>query len=698
MSEEPLTDAAPDKPPVSSPDEKVEFLVPSMKVTVTRNDRSSIIIAAGPVTMSGKQLLPVVEISEAELDVVRTATWVRVGFRGESVMTATDASVLLGAAGPGLAVIAGAPGFGKRTAGVRALWEAAQAEKSDDGTAPALREIRPDWSDPATPDLRLLPEEPGVGYLLDVASEISAWKDPHKVAVGLVGHAETLRRKGSFLVVVADERGWPEDASGAMGRVVVHAALRPSAHRVAVAHLRHVHQKPDRVHWLDSGADGTGRVGEASMLLTENSTPAEAVRLAGKLAGVEASTEGLEAARASFQEWRGQVSDVFARTEDNADDRALLIASVFLSGEEAMAIQEAGRSLLNERPKKDVREILTGPDLATRLADVGAQVEGRHATLDHRPGYARAVLLHLWRQRADIHPHLLDWISRLTAPGQLGAARLVSISDLLVDLAIAENDIRVIDKIRAWLDNGTSRDGHLELIAGIFARTAQADALGPTIRARLLDWAKDDEVAVARTVALVCQSSFADDYPRQSLVRLRHILDRPERDEAVTTAEAALQSIAGRERQLARVWSTVIKWAKETGHLAGHRAFLALIDPRTDPFVLQVMLAAAEGKPEVRQALIDAWSTVLADSRVHGEASQVLIAWAHARATDDLIPAELLTDILRRVVARHLMTTPVSALVYGEPDVRYDQAVIDLRKDLHLPSSDMFDIGSTLEP
>lgn len=46
--------------------------------------------------------------------------------------------------------------------------------------------------------------------------------------------------------------------------------------------------------------------------------------------------------------------------------------------------------------------ILTGPDPTTRLERMGAKVTGRTVTLDHKPGYAGAVLLRLWQQ----HGHL----------------------------------------------------------------------------------------------------------------------------------------------------------------------------------------------------------------------------------------------------------------------------------------------------
>ncbi|WP_436739632.1 hypothetical protein [Streptomyces sp. BBFR102] len=122
------------------------------------------------------------------------------------------------------------------------------------------------------------------------------------------------------------------------------------------------------------------------------------------------------------------------------------------------------------------------------------------------------------------------------------------------------------------------------------------------------------------------------------------------------------------------------------------------MDPRTDPFALRVVLTAAVDDPEIKQALVDAWSTALANAQVHPEARDVLIAWAHARVEDELVPRDLITDLLRRVVERHLMATPIAALVFGEPDVRYDEAVIELRKELRMPSPDAFADGHRGSP
>jgi len=376
------------------------------------------------------------------------------------------------------------------------------------------------------------------------------------------------------------------------------------------------------------------------------------------------------------------VNAVFKET--GPADRALLVATLFLSGSEAVVIQDASRRLLGKGPQNDVEAILTGPDLSTRLRAVGAEVDGRHATFDHKPGYAQAVLNHLWQQRPDIHMHLLKWLDTTTAPGEPGASRLAVISDLLVELAITENDVRIIDQIRTWIGNGNTTTQHEALIAGVFTRAALADALGAKVRTKLLDWAQSDEERVAKVVALVCQGEFATHYPRQTLVRLRHILDRPEPDTAVRAAETAVRAMAVQPGQLSRVWETVIKWATQHGHLAGHRAFLSLLDPQDDAYVLQVLMEAASRTPGVRAAILRGWHAALADIRVANQCRDLMVAWARVRA-EGLVPRDLVTDILRQVITEHLYTSPVAALVFGEPGVQYDEPVIALRKDLHLP-------------
>lgn len=673
-------------PASSSQDDPQRFegaALASMNVNVRGNRQARIIIAGGNVT--DKDPLPATGIPQSELEVVDQA-WVSTGPDRESVTTAVDASNLLASNGIALAVIAGPSGYGKRTAGIRALWEVSRGRRIRGGLELSLAEVQPDWDKPEAPDISLMPEEPGTGYLLDIAAEIGGWDRPGNVAGALVTHAEALRKVDSYLVVIADEHGWPEELSGTLARPVVRAKARPSPLLVATAHLEYVHHKPERARWLDtSSMTGMGLHGGAAHLLNKDtSTPADASRLATLLAQTEDSASGLAKAKATFQQWRNDVVDLFDKTENRPADRALLIAALFLGGDTALNIQQAAQHLLGKPAEKDVEVILSGPDLASRLRNVHAKVTERHATLDHRPGYAQAVLNHLWRQRPDIHPHLLRWLDEVTTPGGPGARRLTAISDLLVELAIAENDIKVIDTIRKWIDNGNTSNEHHQLIAEVFAKAAEAHGLGAKVRARLLDWAQDDSESVAKVIALVCRSDFADHFPRQALVRLRHILDRPEPDSAVQIAEEALRALAAHPRQLPRVWGMVIKWATEHGHLAGHRAFLSLLDPHHDPYVLRVLLDSANQVPEVKQDLMHGWRAALDDSRVATKCRDLMIAWAHARA-DGLVPYALATDILRQVIADHMYTSPVAAFVFGEAGVQYDEPVIALRRDLQLP-------------
>ncbi|MGW1712630.1 hypothetical protein [Streptomyces sp. NPDC002156] len=672
-------------PPPPSPPPPVVPSATEFRVDVGNNQNSKIIVAAGSVTMTSKPQLPVTDIPQAEFDAVRLA-WVDLSVRDERVRTAAKVIERLTGGGSRLAVVAGPPGYGKRTAGIKALWEVSRAEENSQGRALKLQVIVPDWERPGFPDISVLPDEPGTGYLLDVAAEIGSWQNPGYVAEQLVSHAEGLRFSGSFLVVIADEHGWPEAASGTVANVVARATARPSARRVAKSHLEYVHRRPDRIHWLDTAPSEAGLVGEAAHLLADSSRPEDAARLATTLASAEDSPEGLKRALSAFQEWLSDVQDVFAKTEANPDDRALLVSALFLDGKDALTVQDGARTLLGESPETNVRTILTGPDLTTRLTTMGAEVKGRTVSLDHKSGYARAILLHLWQQRADIHPHLLRWLDTITSPKGPGADRLAVIGDLLVELAVAENDIRVVKQVHAWIDNGDNSPGHRELIARVLTVAAEADTLGAEVRALLLDSAQETSEAVATVVALVCQGDFAEHYPRQALVRLRHILDRAEPDEAVRTAQEALRNIAAREGQLPRVWSTVIKWATQKKHLAGHRAFLSLLDPHVDPYVLKVMLAAAEQKQDVREALVEGWNAALADTRVEADCRRLLTAWAEVRKTKD-VPTELVTEILNQVVVEHLYSTPISALIFGEPGVANDEAVIELRRDLRLPAA-----------
>lgn len=189
-------------------------------------------------------------------------------------------------------------------------------------------------------------------------------------------------------------------------------------------------------------------------------------------------------------------------------------------------------------------------------------------------------------------------------------------------------------------------------------------------------------------VALVCTGEFADRYPRQALIRLRHILNRPTPGRAVSDAANALQLIAAKEGQLPTVWRMVSRWIdtdKKEDRNGVHRAFLALLDPETDPYVLQVMLEAAHQDSRVEETIVKGWKASLDNTHVDPECRRLIRGWAQARA-EGLVRREQTADILNRIIEQHLVSSPISALLFGDSTVRDDKAVIELRRDLLLPA------------
>ncbi|MEU0273511.1 hypothetical protein [Streptomyces sp. NPDC006307] len=124
---------------------------------------------------------------------------------------------------------------------------------------------------------------------------------------------------------------------------------------------------------------------------------------------------------------------------------------------------------------------------------------------------------------------------------------------------------------------------------------------------------------------------------------------------------------------------------------------MALLDPHGDPFLLQVMLEAAHNDKEVEEALVNGWSAALDNTSVHAECRRLIDGWAHARA-ENLVRPDQVIAILNQVIRRHLMSVPISALLFGDPAAADGEAVIALRRDLILPAQlRRFQVESSME-
>jgi len=329
--------------------------------------------------------------------------------------------------------------------------------------------------------------------------------------------------------------------------------IGPAAKEVASRHLTSLRRRPERTGWLDER--------EFTKLLGKNSSPTNAANLAFLISRVADDDESRSNAAQEFQQWPALLKGIFAHKKGDPEERALLIAAAFLDGAPALHVQRASQQLLGDAPEKgdSVRDILAGPDLTARLRELGVTVEDRNISFSEKPGLGKAALHHIWVERADLHGPLLKWIGDMTAPGKLAEPYLDSIAEILTDLALRHNDLRPIELAQTWARPGAT-DERLSLASRMLDKAATSDTLGSAVRSELRAWAAGDSENLAMITALVCQSDFSHAYPSQALVRLRWILQRPARDNAVIIAENAIRRMAADMDLLSRVWDTVSSW------------------------------------------------------------------------------------------------------------------------------------------
>lgn len=671
------------------------------EIHAANNTYSTLLQAGRDINLHQQEPLPTDPVTSAEIDAVRRA-WVAEDSEGKEIATAPTALAMLGR-DERVVVITGPSGTGKTAAGLRALSELRPVLPGIGGQRLLLRleHVLPDW-DFVEKDKFLLPAEHGRGYLLDVSGESARWEKPEVTARKFLGHAEILRKKGSYLVVIAGEHGWPEN-DPVLGRHVVRSVSAPPGDQITRRHIERLYPQVARRGWLQKsapeaddwsdGGSGDEQDHRASLadLLRADMQPGDAATLALELSRISDSGGTAKDARDLVLRWHERVSTVFRETQDSADDRALLLAAVMLEGLSPAEVLNGARLLLKDQKTRGIRDILTGRDLAARLKAVQAKSDGQRVTFSHLPGYPAAVLRHFWRQLSDVQPNLIQWVKHLTAPNGYGAARIPEIADLLAHLAVDESDLRPLDVAQSWATaGGAGQDGASRLLA----RVARDPALGQEARTRLRYWAGHESRANATVAAVVCQGPFSKEYPRQTLTCLRWVLGRPEHDSAVSVAEDALRAMGADTRLLPRVWATVNRWLTEyeqpddRNYLAARRAVLALLHPAADHPVTTLLLANAMEHADTADDLVRGWSAALSVPALEPRCEKVLTAWAKAVA-DGALDADAVVEVLNHVIREHWMTGPLSTFIAGRAGTEYtSQSVVDLRERLILRWND----------
>jgi hypothetical protein len=666
-------------------------------IHAANNTYSTLLQAGRDINLHQQEPLPTETVPSPELDAVRRA-WVAEDEDGKEITTAPRVLAMLGR-DERVVVIAGPSGTGKSAAGLRALSELRPALPGDSGSRLRLRleRVLPDW-DSVEKDKFLLPAEHGRGYLLDVSGESARWEKPDVTARKFLGHAGTLRAKGSYLVVIAGDRGWPEN-DPVLGHNVVRSISAPPGDRITRRHIDRLYPQVALRDWLqervreageqygDEGGDGQQHRAPLADLLRADMRPGDAAALALELSRISDTGGTLKDARDLVLRWRERVSTVFRETQDSADDRALLLAAVMLEGLSPTEVLDGARLLLKDQKTRGIRDILTGRDLVTRLEIIQAKSDGQRVTFSHLPGYPAAVLRHFWRQLSDVQPNLIKWVKQLTAPKGLGAARIRDVADLLAQLAVDEGDLSPLDIAQTWAAAGDAgQDGASRLLA----RVARDPTLGQETRTKLRAWAGQDSRANATVAAVVCQGPFSQEYPRQALTCLRWVLGRPGHDSAVSAAEEALRAMGSDVRLLPRVWATVNRWLTESkrpddrNHLAARRAVLALLNPDAGHAAATLLLANALEHADTADELVQGWCAALSVPALETRCEDVLTAWAKAVA-DGTLDADAVVEVLNHVIREHWMTGPLSTFIAGRAGTEYtSQPVVDLRERLIL--------------
>lgn len=647
--------------------------VPAHQLSAADISDSVLYMAGRDINLHTRQTLSTVSATRDELAAVRRA-WAKRDRQGELLTTAPQVLELLKKQEP-VVVIAGSRGMGKTAAAMKALSEYGRHHNGEQAETPwVLEHVLPDWEQPGD---GLLPAKRHRGYILDVSEEIDGWADPVAVAKKIIGHGDALLQKGSRLIVIASQDGWPASHTPGLGRVVVRPTTAPSGREIVQTHLARLYPADSERTWLTANSDDQGHA--LADLLSVDMYPSDAAALALELSKIDDSPHAIETARAAATQWRDIVKKVFTATRENADDRALLLAAILLEGLAPSDVLAASRLLLKEKTSKNVRQILTGPDLVTRLEEVEARVTVGKVSFAHKPGYPNAVLGYVWRQLSDVQKPLLAWVKLLTKQGALGFTRISQIADLLVQLATDEQDLGPLDVARAWATTGdqASRDA----AASMLAAAAADPTLGTVTRARLRDWAQQD-VDPARVTAVVCQGSFAATYPRQALTCLRHIMGRTIADEAVADGEKALRTMAEDDTLLPQVWEAITGWIEGKAKPAGCRAFLALLDPQAALSTVTLLLSDALAHPDTANELVSGWCACLADPALADRCEQLLEKWAEAVARQGLAD-DAVVHVLDRVVDEHMVTGPMAAFLLGKEGVAYNSpAVIAMRERL----------------
>lgn len=582
----------------------------------------------------GWEYLRSVSVDDGELDLVEHA-FVDPPGRDGSGQLAQAVSMLSRSYGRSrVLVLCGEAGTGRRTAALHALRKAEVPRKR-------ISWLVLDWDRPRTEQI---PRTKGHGFVLDLTGYRVL---PEDFYTGLADYQKEAEAAEAVLVILADPSGWNP---GTLATVPTVRLVRPAAAQVVEAHLRHL--AAGRVDWLTSDPLGG--------LLAQAAPASDAARLARLIA--QAKEDGRSAVKQQFTDWHDHLEGWFEKhsAPEDLQERALLVAAALLDGVPAGVVLGAADQLFSdvggELPRGGA---LSGRDLDKRLEAVDASYVGDEGiSLEAKQrGLSEAVLKHVWRQRPQLRPVLLDWASQISAPNGIAVRHLRRIADCLVQLSLLPGGSTVRSVASTWIETG--REAHRQLAIEILETMALHPVTGVAVRKQLYDWAhqKTTSKPLIAAVAAICAGRLGQKYPRVALTRLRLLASRDD-EQARDAVADAVRTLASAPEQRVLVLSEIVDWAESTDssiQKAGAGTFLALTDIGSETLLpLPAAQESAGEAPDVLagQLFVRGWRAALLEPAAAEAAHRHLAAWLDSSKLEDDQVLPLAAEVLRGYLGR----------------------------------------------
>jgi hypothetical protein len=515
-----------------------------------------------------------------------------------------------------------------------------------------LQEIRRGMNDMV--DISGLTVSPAYGYLMDIRAE----DESVAPALGrsLFDLSASLRRAGSYLVVVVSEKLWQKVGDGAESLTLRFRGPRPEP-----VFRRHLNNRERAEPWLGVEAIRNALAG---------TNAAEAVRVArmvndAELMPIENPPAGLDepqpqqirAVLAALRDWRTELLAWYSKPHAPLAHAFLLVVAALRKCPADLAFRLA-RGLTKQLEAANLPTGLSAPGVVQLADEADAILSEGNLVAFSRPGYGSAVLSFFQANRPDLTQELYRWLVELplaivedSALTQRQRTMLAEHAiQRLTEITLRRRDVALL---RAIVDKWAVNDRFLIPAADLVAACALDSSFGRAVREETLNWVANPNrtpaaVNRALTVATACGRDLATISANITAKRIEHLAghDDPRIDSAVLRAVDKLV-------RLPEVRPILCQAAlqQEGSGGVGMRAAVRLAGgllAALDDDSRVVLLAHATSDDEVSR-LPDLWSVLLTHEPNIDRIAEILAIWLAFAGVDTSWKAHVLQTLAAAV-------------------------------------------------